>query len=217
MPRIVAALHEKSGNWLRPITSVVVAEAVFYFDFNSPYAYLAAQRIDDLVPDAEWKPFAFAILLTRLGTLEERLVNLDTAPIVAEVDERVASRGLPPFAPPEAWPVQSWSLTPLRAALVADELGRLREFSLAAFHKSFVESRSLAELDNVLAAARDAELDPGEIAEGIQRPEIKERLKANTEEALARGVTGIPTVAIGDDLFWGDDRLEEAAARASTA
>jgi 2-hydroxychromene-2-carboxylate isomerase len=43
---------------------------------------------------------------------------------------------------------------------------------------------------------------------------IKERLKGNTEEALARGVTGIPTVAIGDELFWGDDRLDEAAAAA---
>jgi 2-hydroxychromene-2-carboxylate isomerase len=102
----------------------------------------------------------------------------------------------------------------LRAALVADERGLLREFSSAAYRKAFVESHSLAELDNVLAAAREAGLEPDEVREGIQRPEIKERLKGNTEEALARGVTGIPTVAIGDELFWGDDRLDEAAAAA---
>jgi 2-hydroxychromene-2-carboxylate isomerase len=100
----------------------------------------------------------------------------------------------------------------LRAALVADERGRLREFSVTAFRKSFVESRSLAELDNIVAAAGEAGLEPDEVREGIERSEIKERLKKNTEEALERGVTGIPTLAVGDELFWGDDRLEEAAA-----
>jgi 2-hydroxychromene-2-carboxylate isomerase len=164
-----------------------------------------------ILPGAEWKPIAFAILLNQLGELDQRLTNLNTAPVVEEVTRRTADRGLPAFAPPDAWPVQSWSLAPLRAALVADALGRQREFALAAFRKSFVESRSLADVDNVLAAASDAGLDPDEIAAGIQREDIKERLKANTAEALDRGVTGIPTVAIGDELFWGDDHLDQAA------
>jgi 2-hydroxychromene-2-carboxylate isomerase len=193
----------------------VAVPATFYYDFNSPYAYLAAERIDRLIPDADWRPIAFAILLGQLGRLERALQELDPAPVAAEVGGRAAERGLAPFAPPEAWPLETWSLAPLRAALVADERGRLREFSGAAFRKSFVESRSLAELDNVLAAARDAGLEPDEVREGIRRPEIKERLKRHTDEALARGVTGIPTVVIGDELFWGDDRLEEAAAAAS--
>ena len=188
-----------------------MASATFYYDFNSPYAYLAAERLDDFVPDAEWRPIAFAILLGQLGELDKRLTNLNTAPIVDEVSARASDRGLPSFAPPDTWPVESWSLTPLRAALVADELGRQREFGLAAFRKSFVESRSLSDLDSVLAAASDAGLDPDEVAAGIQRDEIKERLKSNTAEALERGVTGIPTVAIGDELFWGDDHLEQAA------
>ena len=188
--------------------------AIFYYDFNSPYAYLAAERIGRLIPDAEWRPIAFAILLGQLGRLESMLEDLDPAPTAAEVAGRAAERGLPPFAPPKTWPVETWSLTPLRAAVFADERGRLREFSAAAYRTSFVESRSLAELDNVLRAARDAGLDPDEAREAIARPEIKERLKAHTAEALARGVTGIPTVAIGNELFWGDDRLEEAAAAA---
>jgi 2-hydroxychromene-2-carboxylate isomerase len=190
-------------------------EAVFYFDFNSPYAYLAAERIDELIPDAEWRPIAFPILLNQLGRLDSVLETLDPAPAAQEVSRRAADRGLPPFAPPAAWPVESWSLAPLRAALVAGELGRMREFSKAAFRKSFVESRSLAEVENIATAARDAGLDAEEVIEGIQRPEIKERLKGHTEEALARGVTGIPTVAIGDQLFWGDDRLDEAVTAAS--
>lgn len=192
----------------------VADQPVFYFDFNSPYAWLAAERIEGLVPEAEWRPIAFAILLAKNGTLDERLTNLDPAPVAAEASSRAAQRGLPAFAPPEGWPVQTWSLVPLRAAVFADEQGRLREFSHAAFRKSFVESRSLAELDNVLVAAREAGLAPDEVSEAIGRPEVKQRLKEHTEEAIARGVTGIPTVAIGTELFWGDDRLERAAAAA---
>jgi 2-hydroxychromene-2-carboxylate isomerase len=187
---------------------------VFYYDLDSCYAYLAAERIDDLIPDAEWRPIAYPFLLGRLGDLDRKLKQIDREEAAAEAAERAANRGLPPFAPPEAWPVKAWSLVPLRATLVADEHGKLREFTRAAFRKSFVESRSLGELGTVLAAARDVGLEPDAVREGIERPEIKERLKENTEEALARGVTGIPTVAVGDDLFWGDDRLEQAAAAA---
>jgi 2-hydroxychromene-2-carboxylate isomerase len=190
----------------------VAPAAVFYYDFNSPYAYLAAERIDDMIPASEWKPIAFAVVLREVGRLERALAEFDRARVTADVSGRAADRGLPEFAPPKPWPVDSWSLTPLRAALVADEHARLREFSRAAFRKAFVEGRSLAELDNTLAVAREAGLEPDEVSEGIRRPEIKEQLRANTEEALARGVKGIPTVAIGDELFWGDDRLEEAAA-----
>jgi 2-hydroxychromene-2-carboxylate isomerase len=191
----------------------VAADAIFYFDFNSPYAYLAAERIGGLIPDAEWKPIAFPILLNQIGRLESALAR-DPRAVLEVVSPRAAERGLPPIMPPQGWPVQTWSLAPLRAALFADEHGRLKEFSAAAFGKVFVESLSLTELDNLLAAAREAELDPDEVEEAIQRPEIKERLKDHTDEALAKGVTGIPTVAIGDELFWGDDRLEEAAAAA---
>jgi 2-hydroxychromene-2-carboxylate isomerase len=188
-----------------------VTDVSFYFDFNSPYAYLAAERIDGLVPDAEWKPIAFGILLGQVGRLGEALKR-DPGVVLADVSGRAAERGLPPITPPESWPIESWSLMPLRAAVFAGERGLLREFSHAAYRKQFVDGLALAELDHTRAVAREVGLDPDEVAEAVQRPEIKERLKQNTDEALARGVTGIPTVAIGDELFWGDDRLDEAAA-----
>jgi 2-hydroxychromene-2-carboxylate isomerase len=192
----------------------IAADPTFYFDFNSPYAYLAAARIDDLIPDAEWTPIAFPFVLGRLGRLEEAMKR-DFEAVRKEVSERAAERGLPPVDAPRGWPIESWSLEPLRAALFADERGRLREFSGAAFRKVFVEGRSLAEPDNLRDAAREVGLDPDEVAEAVGRPDIKQRLKDQTDEALARGVTGIPTVAIGDELFWGDDRLDEAAAAVS--
>ena len=64
------------------------------------------------------------------------------------------------------------------------------------------------------ATAREAGLEPDAVREAITLPAIKERLKRHTAEALARGVTGIPTVAISNELLWGDDRLEDAAGAA---
>jgi 2-hydroxychromene-2-carboxylate isomerase len=189
----------------------VAEHASFYFDFNSPYAWLAAERIDRFVPDAEWKPIAFPILLYRLGTLDAAM-RRSTQPVVEEVSRRAAERGLPNFNPPPGWPLQSWSLLPLRAALFADDSGRLREFCDPVFRAMFVDGRPVTELATVLDAAREAGLDAAEVEAAVEQPEIKERLKANTQEAFDRGVTGIPTVAIGDQIFWGDDRLEEAAA-----
>jgi 2-hydroxychromene-2-carboxylate isomerase len=191
-----------------------VPRPTFYFDFNSPYAYLAAERIDGMIPDTDWRPIAFPILLHELGRLEDAMAR-NPAPVVDEVSRRIAERRLPEFHPPPGWPLQSWSLAPLRAALVAGEAGRMREFCAAAWRLMFAEGRPLTELDTVRDAARAAELDASELEAGTQRQEIKDRLKGNTDDALARGVTGIPTVAIGDELFWGDDRLEEAAAAAA--
>jgi 2-hydroxychromene-2-carboxylate isomerase len=187
--------------------------ATFYFDFTSPYAYLASERIEDLIPDAEWRAFAYPIVCRQIGKLEE-VLGRDPAVILGNVSPRAAERGLPSIAPPPGWPFDVWSLTPLRAAAFADEQGRLKEFTHAAFRKAFVESRSLKELENVRDAARESGLDPDAVAEAVEDPAIKQRLKEHTEEALALGVTGIPTVAVGDELFWGDDRLDEAAAAA---
>ena len=188
-----------------------LARPVFYFDFNSPYAYLAAARIDDFVPDAEWRPIAFPILLNQLGRLEE-VLERDFPNVLPEVRERAAARGLPPVEPPPTWPIESWSLAPLRATVFAAEDGREREFARAAFDKVYVQSRSLADPDTLRDAAAEAGLDPDQVAEAIGRPAIKERLKQHTNAAVERGISGIPTVEIGDELYWGDDHLEEAAA-----
>ena len=67
----------------------------------------------------------------------------------------------------------------------------------------------------VIGAAERSGLDAERARAAVQAPEIKERLRAHTDEALRRGVTGVPTVAVGDELFWGDDRLEDAARAAA--
>jgi 2-hydroxychromene-2-carboxylate isomerase len=189
-----------------------MAPPVFYYDFNSPYAYLASQRIDEVLPvEPTWRPIAFAFLLRAAQRVPWSLQpGRDEG--MRECEERARSRGLPPLRWPPEWPVGSYSLLPLRAALVAEDLGRLREFSHAAFRTVFARGEALKQLETVLETAREAGVDPDVVAARIEDDAIKDRLRAQTDEAIALGVPGVPTVAARDDLFWGDDRLEEAAA-----
>ena len=188
-------------------------QPTLYFDYQSPYAYLAINRIAEVLPNADWKPIAYPILLHQQGRLEE-VMKRDRTAALAEARRRAEVRGLPPLRVPDGFPNETWSFAPLRAGLVADEHGLLRDYSYAVGRKLFVEGQPLNDLENVLDAAGEAGLDRNAVASAIERPAIKERLKQNTDEALGRGVTGIPTVAVGDRLFWGDDHLDEAAAAA---
>jgi 2-hydroxychromene-2-carboxylate isomerase len=182
----------------------------FFYDFNSPYAYLAAARIDDVLPGARWQPVAFGFILRHSGRIPWSFAA-DTSTDRAEIARRAAERGLPPVRYPEGWPVQSYSLLPLRAALVADEQDRLREFSHAAFAHFFADGRSLQTPEAVAEVAAATGVDLGR----LEHPEIKARLKDVTDDAIARGVEGVPTVDVGGRLFWGDDRLEDAKAALS--
>ncbi len=133
------------------------------------------------------------------------------------IAQRAAARGLPPVRYPDGWPVETYSLIALRAALFVSDQRRRRALSLALFRTAFVDGRHLADLDTVLGAAADAGLDAEMVRAGIERQEIKDGLRTDTDAALHRGVTGVPTVAVGEALFWGDDRLEDAGRASSRA
>jgi 2-hydroxychromene-2-carboxylate isomerase len=98
------------------------------------------------------------------------------------------------------------------AATYASQGGRVVAFSLAAFRQTFNAGRDLSVLDNVLLAGAACELHPRALTIGIETRSTKDRLAATTQEAIDRGVRGVPTVSFGEHLFWGDDTLEDAAA-----
>lgn len=195
---------------------MAAGRATFYFDVNSPYAYLAATRIGDLIPDAVWRPIALAMLFREIGKIPWSL-KPGREEGMAECERRAAERGLPPLVWPDGWPAESWSFNPLRAAIVAEEHDLLVPFALECYRLAFAERRSLAEVENVLEAARATGLDPGEVRERIGEQPVKDRLREYTDEAVAVGAVGVPTVSVGGELFWGDDRLDEAAAAARAA
>jgi 2-hydroxychromene-2-carboxylate isomerase len=134
---------------------------------------------------------------------------------MAEVERRAAEYELMPIRWPDEWPTNT--LTAMRAATFAASIGRAVAFSLAAFRQAFAGGKDLSEVDNVLIAAAACELHPNAVLKAIETQSVKDRLRENTREAYGRGVRGVPTIAVGDELFWGDDRLEGAASALAAA
>jgi 2-hydroxychromene-2-carboxylate isomerase len=191
--------------------------ATFYYDLASPYAYLAAERISGVFEEAgaaqpEWQPILLGGLFKRFDRSSWG-VGPDREQGMAEVERRAQSYGLPPIRWPEPWPGNS--LTAMRAATFAKEIGRAVSFSLAAYRQAFAAGRDITEPDNVFIAAASSELHPRSLQTAIARDAIKARLREATDLAGDRGVVGVPAVAVGDQVFWGDDQLERAAAAAA--
>jgi 2-hydroxychromene-2-carboxylate isomerase len=191
----------------------MMPQATFYFDLGSPYAYLAGERLDDVVAaEVDWQPISLGALFKlngrsswSLGDAERRQAGM------AEVERRAELYGLPPIHWPEPWPGNY--LTAMRAAIFAQRTGRGREFATHAFHDAFQRGHDLSVPAHVLAAARDAGLDPQAVDEASGDPRIKLALREATDAAHRRGVFGVPTLAVDGELFWGDDRLADVAAR----
>ncbi len=183
---------------------------IFYYDLASPYAYLAAERIHDVLPVAPvWQPILLGGIWQQSGGRSWAVTDAREEGI-AEVERRAAERGLMPIRWPDPWPANS--LRAMRAATFAQQIGRTVAFSLAAFRQAFAGGRDLSELDNVVIAAAACELHPNALLKAIETQSVKDRLREATAEAYERGVRGVPSVAVGEQLFWGDDRLEDAAA-----
>jgi 2-hydroxychromene-2-carboxylate isomerase len=188
-----------------------MAEPVFYYDFNSPLAYIAAPRVDDVLPvRPRWQPIAFAFLLIAQRREPWSFDVEGRGPTMADCEQRAGALGLP-LRWPAGWPRESYSLLPLRAAVLAEQAGLLREFSRAAFRHHFSHAEGVKELDGVLAVAAEVGLDPEQVRAHIADADVKESVKDATDAAIELGVFGVPTVQVGDELFWGDDKLEEAA------
>lgn len=196
-----------------------MADATFYYDLGSPYAYLAAERISGLFTAAgleqpEWQPILLGGLFQRFGRGSwgqgpEREAG------IAECERRGAAYGLPPLVWPDPWPGNM--LTAMRVATFAKQTGRAVSFSLAAFRQQFAAGRDLSQPDNVMIAAAACELHPRALEKAVQTQAVKEGLRIATDEAAERGVEGVPAVAAGGQVFWGDDRLESAVEAAGSS
>jgi len=187
---------------------------LFFYDLGSPYSYLAAERVNGLFAAGggeppEWQPILLGALFKSFRR-DSWANGPDRDAGLREVERRASARGLPPIKWPEPFPANT--LLAMRAATYAKEIGRGPSFSLAAFRQAFAAGRDLTEPDNVLLAAAAAEMHPRAVLSAVERDSVKRRLREATERASQLGVRGVPSVVVGDQVFWGDDRLEEAAA-----
>jgi len=193
----------------------VIEQPVFYYDLGSPYAYLAAERVHKVLPVVPvWQPILLGGIWKQTGGRSWAVTDEREAGM-AEVERRAAEYELMPIRWPEEWPTNT--LKAMRAATFAASIGRAVAFSLAAFRQAFAGGKDLSDVDNVLIAAAACELHPNAVLRAIETQSVKDRLREATKEAYERGVRGVPTIAVGDQLFWGDDRLEEAASALAAA
>jgi 2-hydroxychromene-2-carboxylate isomerase len=192
--------------------------ATFYFDLGSPYAYLSAERISGLFTEAgleqpEWQPVLLGGLFHRFdrGSWSR---TPGRAEGIAEVERRAAAYGLPPLVWPDPWPGNM--LTAMRVAAFAKQTGRTVSYSLAAFRQAFAAGRDLSDPENVMIAAAACELHPRALLKAVETEIVKNALKEATAAAGDRGVEGVPALLVGDEVFWGDDRLEEGVEAAAS-
>jgi 2-hydroxychromene-2-carboxylate isomerase len=184
-----------------------------YFDVGSPYSFLAVERAERVLGELpELRP----VLLGGLFKLGGRVSWGVGDPALREagmleVESRATAYGLPAIRWPKPWPGNY--LTAMRIATWADARGACAAFAFAAGRRLFLRGCDLSQDEECAAAAEEAGLDGIEALRAAAGPDVKQALREATEAAFARGVVGVPTVAVGDELFWGDDRLEEAATR----
>jgi 2-hydroxychromene-2-carboxylate isomerase len=183
----------------------------FYFDVGSPYAYLAAARVERVLPEPfQWQPVLLGGLFKLTGRSSWALGDYRRRQRgMAEIERRARGYGLPPIVWPDPWP--SDYLSAMRVVTCAWRAGCGRELTARAFSDAFARGRDLSIRAHMLDAAQRVGLDRDDADEATRDPEIKRALREATEAAHACGVFGVPTVAVGEELFWGDDRLEDAA------
>ncbi|HZU40382.1 MAG TPA: DsbA family protein [Solirubrobacteraceae bacterium] len=183
--------------------------SVLYFDLASPYAYLAVARAAAVLPDPpELEPILVGAIFRWRGS-----GSWAHTPIrdmrVAEIEARAARYGLPPLVWPASWPANA--LAAMRAATWAREQGRLEPFVAAVYRAEFARGEDVADLSVLAACAQEAGLDGAALRAAIERPAIKEQLRAATTAAWEAGVRGVPTLIRAGVVYFGDDQLELAA------
>jgi 2-hydroxychromene-2-carboxylate isomerase len=180
---------------------------LFFFGAMSPYSWFTAERIDGLLPDAQWRGVLAGGVFKAADRVSWGLTEQREAGI-ADCEARAAALGLGPIRWPQPWPTSD--LLVARAMAYAQSLDLLEPFSLTAMRLCFLEGCDLGELDTILEAGRRVGLAPAELQGALGDQAVKDALRSVTDDAIARGVFGVPTVAVDGDLFWGDDRLDEA-------
>ncbi len=191
----------------------MTARLEFFFDISSPWTYLAFSRIEDLATRCEtqiaWRPILVGGVFNAVNeTVYAQRANPH------KIKARYYNKDLQDWARfcgikigmPAAFPLRAVTL--MRAALVAQDEGCLPAFSWAAFRAYWGDLKDLSHAQELAALCVKVGLDADMVAKRIGEDDIKARLKQNTEELIARGGFGSPTIFIGKtDMYFGNDRL----------
>ena len=185
----------------------------FWYEFSSTYSYIAAMRIERLAEAAgvaiDWKPFLLGPIFQAQGwnTSPFNLYPAKGRYMVREMERLAAEHDLP-FRMPAVFPQNS--LQAARVALAGVESGWIVAFTKAVYLAEFGDGADISDRAVLERILRELKLDPMPIFARIAATDLKERLKDQTELAQESGIFGAPSFIVGDELFWGNDRLEQA-------
>jgi len=190
----------------------------FYFDFGSPYSYLAYKALPAIAAahaaQIVWRPMLLGGVFKATGH-NRPAGNRAKSKWMHEDMQRWAARYGALFKRNPHFPINTLVL--MRGATGMQMRGPdFHKYVAAIFHAMWVEPRNLGEQQELAAVLRQAGIDADAFQSLVNDPAVKEQLKQNTEEAVARGVFGAPTFFVGEEMFWGQDRLDfvaEALAR----
>lgn len=191
----------------------------FFFDFSSPWTYMAYTRVGPICAETGarlvWKPFYVAAVFRRIN---HEVAAKRAAPVAVKRDyhwtdmERWAGRlgiriGRPPVYGGGSKPLNSAKA--LRGAFLAIDQGRIADYAGEAFRAYWEELQDISDPAILGDIAARAGMDRAAFLDGIDNPETHERLRANTDELIARGGFGTPTFFVdGETLYFGNDRLD---------
>jgi 2-hydroxychromene-2-carboxylate isomerase len=185
----------------------------FFFDFGSPYSYIAYKALPAIAAaygaQIDWRPMLLGGVFKATGNhspvevpAKGKWLNLDL--------QRWAARYGAAFRSNPHFPINTLVL--MRGAAGMQLRGMdFPKYVETVFHAMWAEPRNLGDQEELAAVLRQAGFDADAFGSLVNDAEVKERLKKNTEEAVARGVFGAPTFFVGEDMFWGQDRLDFVA------
>ena len=184
----------------------------FYFDFSSPYGYLASEKIDHLAArfgrKVRWHPVLLGIIFKETGVLPLTEQKIKGPYYRHDFDRSARFMGVT-YRHPSRFPLPTQNAARAYYWLHGRDCGLARRFAHAVFRAFFVDDIDISSPDTVLDLAAGLDIDRGELAAAIASPEMKERLKSAVEAAMARGVFGSPTTIVDGELFFGADRLPQ--------
>lgn len=185
----------------------------FYFDFSSPYGYLASERIDALAARqgrrVAWRPFLLGAVFKTTGS--EPLLTIPMKGDYARRDIERAARGLGvPLTWPASFPFLSVAACRAFYWLADSDAEKARDLAQALYRRAFGDGEDISKPEAVVAAGEAIGVDPAALGAALGDPAVKERLRHEVDAAIAAGVFGSPFVVVDGEPFWGHDRLDAA-------
>lgn len=187
----------------------------FYFEFASPYGYLASTQIDDLGGRhgraVTWHPIMLGAAFKETGAKPLMHVPLKGPYLRHDVPRCARLLGVP-YAEPPVMPANSLAASRACVWLEPDDPALAKRVAKAVFHAHWGEGRDIGTPEQVAGIAASIGVDRSALLAAVADPAIKERLKQATEAAIERGVFGSPFVFVDGEPFWGADRLGQVEA-----